>query len=521
MREIVQLGDWLAQLPEQQLARLLERRGVTAADNCYQLAEQLLKPASLRSAFALLPSSTVAALQDTAADACSTAVALCADSHHAAAIGALQLGMLHPHTGRLFTAAATVFQQLPANASATPSTAVTQPLLAAQQTAWAHALTLSSQLAAICVCLSQQQPAVCLTRQGKLAKALQQQLADQLQLAPERVAALVALGQLAGVIANTPLTTPLGAGFTNWFAQAPAARWEQLAHALTNLFAATRLVLPEPPDRCFPLASAATRQRLALFSELAADLGIAFSAEFIAHAEAASRKFLASGDFRVLDDTYPPLFADYTQHFPPPLEQFICQPDFSVLTQGPLTPEAEKLLALIAVPEHAGIASSYRLTEASLRRAVRRGLTPQQLRTQLEIRSLTGVPQPIAYLLDQLTDEDSERQRAVNSSETAAHTRATADSAPIRVQTPYFADCLQLAKALKAQTQPHFPLVQLAIRHRAPLLFTIDSSTGQRTLQLLPVSTNGRFVRLKNTTANNEMLLPVNRIVAVEFEQLN
>ncbi|WP_010156179.1 helicase-associated domain-containing protein, partial [Leucobacter chromiiresistens] len=78
------------------------------------------------------------------------------------------------------------------------------------------------------------------------------------------------------------------------------------------------------------------------------------------------------------------------------------QPDLSVVVPGPLPPRDEAVLVALARPEHIGVASTRRISEASIAGAYERGLTPATAREAFARISLTGIPQPLEYLLSSL-----------------------------------------------------------------------------------------------------------------------
>ncbi|MFT4232325.1 MAG: helicase-associated domain-containing protein [Leucobacter sp.] len=78
------------------------------------------------------------------------------------------------------------------------------------------------------------------------------------------------------------------------------------------------------------------------------------------------------------------------------------QPDLSVVVPGPLRPRDEAELAALTAPEHIGAASTRRATEASIAEALKRGIAPADARSAFERISLTGIPQPLDYLLGSL-----------------------------------------------------------------------------------------------------------------------
>ncbi len=85
--------------------------------------------------------------------------------------------------------------------------------------------------------------------------------------------------------------------------------------------------------------------------------------------------------------------------FPPEVEQVYVQHDLSIIAPGPLVAEVDSRLRRFAEVEARGLASSYRVTAASLSRAMIAGETADGIRAFLARVSLTGIPQPLEYLL--------------------------------------------------------------------------------------------------------------------------
>jgi len=84
---------------------------------------------------------------------------------------------------------------------------------------------------------------------------------------------------------------------------------------------------------------------------------------------------------------------------PPEIDRVYLQHDLSVIAPGPLAPEIDARLRSLAEIENRGLASSYRITQATIDRALSSGETEQTLRTFLGEVSLTGIPQALDYLL--------------------------------------------------------------------------------------------------------------------------
>ncbi len=85
---------------------------------------------------------------------------------------------------------------------------------------------------------------------------------------------------------------------------------------------------------------------------------------------------------------------------PAPVSEVIVQADLTILAPGPLVPELAAEFALLADVESAGAATTYRVTEASLRRALDAGRTATGVRDLLARTSLTPVPQSLDYLVE-------------------------------------------------------------------------------------------------------------------------
>jgi hypothetical protein len=85
---------------------------------------------------------------------------------------------------------------------------------------------------------------------------------------------------------------------------------------------------------------------------------------------------------------------------PDPVSEVIVQADLTILAPGPLVPELAAEFALLADVESSGAATTYRVTEASLRRALDAGRTASGVRDLLTRTSITPVPQSLDYLVE-------------------------------------------------------------------------------------------------------------------------
>jgi hypothetical protein len=87
---------------------------------------------------------------------------------------------------------------------------------------------------------------------------------------------------------------------------------------------------------------------------------------------------------------------------PEPVDHFLVQPDLTVVVPGPPTPIVARDLSLVADLESSGGASVYRITEASIRRALDAGSSAATLAAMLAQRSRTPLPQSLTYLIDDI-----------------------------------------------------------------------------------------------------------------------
>jgi hypothetical protein len=85
---------------------------------------------------------------------------------------------------------------------------------------------------------------------------------------------------------------------------------------------------------------------------------------------------------------------------PDPVDHFLVQPDLTVVVPGPPTPAMGTELGLLADVESTGGASVYRITEASVRRALDAGRSARQLAEFVTGHSRTPIPQALSYLID-------------------------------------------------------------------------------------------------------------------------
>ena len=94
-----------------------------------------------------------------------------------------------------------------------------------------------------------------------------------------------------------------------------------------------------------------------------------------------------------------------TAALPEAVEEFLLQPDLTAVVPGPPAPELQRELNLVAGLESTGGASVYRISPASLRRALDAGRSGSDLQRFFASRSRTPVPQALQYLINDVATQ--------------------------------------------------------------------------------------------------------------------
>ncbi|BCJ72153.1 hypothetical protein CS0771_16970 [Catellatospora sp. IY07-71] len=105
----------------------------------------------------------------------------------------------------------------------------------------------------------------------------------------------------------------------------------------------------------------------------------------------------------VLPREQTPLVVALAELLPPPVDHVLVQADLTVVVPGPPEPALAAELDLVAEHESGGGASVYRVTAASLRRALDAGYAAPDLHALFALRSKTTVPQALTYLVDDVS----------------------------------------------------------------------------------------------------------------------
>lgn len=89
--------------------------------------------------------------------------------------------------------------------------------------------------------------------------------------------------------------------------------------------------------------------------------------------------------------------------FPAEVDKVYVQHDFTIVSPGPLEARLDTRLRELADVESSGLATTYRVSAGSINRAVSSGDTADSLREFVGSISLTGIPQPLDYLIEETT----------------------------------------------------------------------------------------------------------------------
>ncbi len=119
----------------------------------------------------------------------------------------------------------------------------------------------------------------------------------------------------------------------------------------------------------------------------------------------------------------PPRAEELGAHLPQEVDRVFLQNDLTAVAPGPLAPPLERRLRAAADRESVAQASSYRFSAGSIARAVSSGETAESLREFLAALSLTGIPQPLDYLLERAAQHD----RVVQLRSSGGRTRLRSD----------------------------------------------------------------------------------------------
>ncbi len=305
-------------------------------------------------------------------------------------------------------------------------------------------LEITRQVAALIRDWTEEPPAI--LRAGGLGVRELRRTAKALDLTEDQTALLAEVATAAGLIATTSSAQPVWLPTTDvdsWLAMPAEAQWRRLAEAWRDMRRQPSLagarsergrlisVLSIDAER----ASAVTTRRtvLELLASLPEGARPRHAEEVVARlAWQAPRRAAALRpaveatltEAEVLGITGGGALTGYGRHLvrgegqqaqlalgaalPDPVDEFLVQPDLTVVVPGPPSPQLAQALAATAELESSGGAQVWRITADSIRRAMDAGWSADDLAGLLQNRSRTPVPQALTYLI-----EDGARRHGV------------------------------------------------------------------------------------------------------------
>ncbi|MFF1878481.1 helicase-associated domain-containing protein [Leifsonia sp. NPDC058230] len=237
-------------------------------------------------------------------------------------------------------------------------------------------------------------------QKGGLALPATKRIAGALALDVSAVPTVVSVAARAGLIAQDDSVWLPTEESSAWLHSATIDRWRALA-------ASWRSTLPEDlrgilSDRSraawgeslreyvawlYPAGQESAQQRVLAFTRDADWLGITAH-----HAPSTAGTALVERGADAAAQTI-------GGHFPAEVDKVYLQHDLTVVSPGPLEPEIDARLRSMADVESRALASTFRVSAASIGRAIAAGETAESIRSFLASISLTGVPQPLDYLI--------------------------------------------------------------------------------------------------------------------------
>jgi hypothetical protein len=385
------LATRLADLGDAALARTLAARGVSPQSgwhDFFDAAEGLLDPASIDRALTHLDRRDLIALHRTAP----------ADSGAGTRDGRPSLLALVDEDGNAYTPVA---ERVTAAATATPdafraTAPAPAPLPAEPQAAAAaaeRAFTTAGSLADILLaCLH---TPLARTGAGPVSAVDRRRLTDAgaLEFADELEDLLGSAADAGLAIAREREWTVTEAG-ERWLEAPTPERWETIAEGFRSELPdglrtpANGFLVPDawpdiyPLDPEWPARADRLRRMGVRWGLFAADS----AAEFPWTAA------LRAGE--------PADAATMAAYLPAEIDRVYLQADLTAIAPGPLAPALDLRLRSIAVRESRAQASTYRFTAASVGAGMTEGETAASMRAFLAELSLTGIPQPLDYLIE-------------------------------------------------------------------------------------------------------------------------
>ncbi|WP_315073735.1 helicase-associated domain-containing protein [uncultured Microbacterium sp.] len=400
------LADWLAAARDEDLLRLFAARAVRADapwHDFFDAAEALLDPASLSRVLPALTASEARALLDAASGGEAGQ-----DREQLTALALLRPDGT-PYPPVVTAIAGRSIPLPPAAAPASPSSE------AAAAHAAERAFTTVAVLADLLL-IARESPFALLTG-GGVSAGEKRQLAEA-GVPTEIVDTLAAIALQAGLAVSADRRLRSSQSAEEWLRSSAADRWAVLVTAFRD-------ALPRGvrcagggwvPPEAWPFAhpwDPTWAERAHVLQDAAALLGL-IAEDGTEPAWAVSLRRGGDAEAEAL-----------ARLLPAEVDRIFLQNDLTAIAPGPLQPALDVRLRTIAARESAAQASSYRFTSESVAHAFVAGETEASILDFLTSVSLTGIPQPLGYLIAQTaqrhglvrvsTDDETGRTRIESS----------------------------------------------------------------------------------------------------------
>lgn len=261
-----------------------------------------------------------------------------------------------------------------------------------------RAFTAATAIAELLTAL-QREPARQLAR-GGIGLPDSKRLAAAMSVELEGVPTLHAVAERAGLVALDGSHWLPTEAAEAWLAEPSARRWGHLAAAWVNGISPDVRSLLASRSRAawgdrledfiiwlFPAGSQWMRERIDAYASEAELLGITAD-----HAPSTAGSLLLTDGPNAAAENIAALL-------PAEVDKVYVQHDLTIVSPGPLAPVLDARLRGIADVESRALASSYRISAGSITRGMSAGETAESIRDFLSGISLTGIPQPLDYLL--------------------------------------------------------------------------------------------------------------------------
>ncbi|MBX0300295.1 helicase-associated domain-containing protein [Cryobacterium sp. 1639] len=420
------LSSRLRALDDDALRRTIDLRGISphGITDFFDLAEALLDPDAIEAALSHLDRSTLAVLAvagdlgaPTVADVVEGLAELGHDTRDAADIAArverldeLMLvravdGIVRPYPEVITQLRGWPQRGLPSTAdlAGVPAPTPLAPLSATdgrftERLAAERAFSAVSAIAELITELSRE-PARELSR-GGLGLPDTKRLATVMGIDVDEVAALVSVAGRAGLVVQNGGYWLETAGGEEWLLGDAAARWSELARSWLNALPPdVREILAQRPGVAwgdalhrfvawlYPAGGGWMDERIAVFARDAELIGIT------------ARQTTSAAGASVLVGDIDAAMATIAASLPAEVGTVYLQHDLSIVAPGPLAPWIDARVRTFADVESRELASTFRLSGASVNRALALGDDADSLLAFLASISVTGVPQPVDYLV--------------------------------------------------------------------------------------------------------------------------